>query len=888
MGFGREVQDFLGAAKQVYTTYGEQKYKDAMGQYNSAEARTKNVAIAQEIAKAAGNAKAMGETSPYDNLDANGNIKPDSGASQQTPGLWSRLKTSVFGSGGSGATGGSPGSTPTVPASQMGIPMPATGSPTGAAPGQPPATPTMGLPIGNSATAPGNQTPGYADGGLVTPQPVAPPSNNPTAYTPPPDQPQQPPAPAAPAASPAQGGQTQQPAATPQPAPQPGAAPPAPDFSMDPVAQGIKYLQRTFGLDRPDARQTATAQPTQAPAPQQMMGLPIDTPPAPQAPVRPVGVPVPNPGKNGGLRALLTGVGAEDNQNVKLLTQAVDPHNTMTEGQRLFQGIEATAHFYTLIGQPEKAAAATASLIQNYRQNMTLYGTQAVAAANAGDWKTAAALMQKSYDYVPDGFTAKVTPTANGIAVQRFDMQGQPAGGVTQMTGATAIRDLVGSSMDFDKWAQHVLSERTQAEVQRHNQAQEGIEGGRNAVMAGDLALRQQEATFNQGNIAADRQSGAGLSAAYAGVSKATQDLADAQASGDQDQVRQAQAALSAAKDAQFAAERQAQPGQINTMSGVDARNQSLALRGQQVGAQVEHEKAQQALAAAQTDLAVARTAYQNNRTPALAQQLAIKQQMADAATVRANAAAARAGVTRTAAGAGGFKDQAERDQAYETILTTPEVKSLIDQDTSSGTTHYGEGAANIAMSIMQSQPQGVAAPLAAKAAAGVVGGSPAWKFDQASQSIIGPGVRLALRDDTAAAVQQAIAARVVATTPPTRAGSGNLIADVYNAMKTPGSNLSPRGRLNQAPSSPTPAAPQVWSRQRGYQPAPAAPQVGLPLGSSVPPPSPPPYTPAPGDYSSWSRIQWAKAHPGQPYPGDVNVGGMPPAEGRQMGLPVR
>ncbi len=822
MGFGREVSDFVNTASKVYTTVGDQKYKQSIADFNGAKTREANIANSTRLGAARASAAATGNPDPFDGLDSNGNIKPVNGPPQRDPGLWDRIKNFVTGSGSSGGSGGQP------PA-QAGVPMSAQPLMQAAS------SPATGLPIGASTGAgPNPPTPGYADGGLVTPQPVAPPSNNPTAYTPPaPDVPPSTPAPQAgaqsaqqdPAQGPAQGTS--------------GASPQSIDMSMDPVVRGLKFLQRTFGVGGGQSASSTSSAPDGTTNKVPTAGLPVNPSSAPSASGAPAPAPQQGQGGNGGLHALLTGMGAETNENVHALTKAVDPHNELTPGQKLYKGLEATSNFYYQIGDVAAGDKAAASLLQNYRQNMLMFGGQAVAAANTGDWKSTAALLEKAYDFVPDGVTAKVTPTANGVSVQRFDQQGKLIGS-SNIAGATAVRDTVGNAMDFDQWAKFLVTERTQQEAVRHNQAQEGIEGQRNSIMAGDLALRTKDAAFQQGNITADRASGTALSSAYAVVSKATNDLTNAQASGDQEQIRNAQAALNAAKDAQFAAEGQAQPSQVFTMTNIDARNagmknqaDTLAIHREVAEATGMSRKAMADYNEARAALATARLGTDQTKIQQAEQALNLKSRALDIAQQRVTAASNRAGIVKP--GVQGLTSQTDRDQAYQSIMEMPEIKTLSQGSNPAA----GDAASSLALDMMQSQPKGTSTMLAGRYAAGIVSGNQQYQFDPGTSTISGPAGKMQVSQQAAAMIEEGLARRSQAPAPATRGASDSatLWGRILDAERHPPMSAPPAPTAAPVLPSTSPGLAQsVHVAPRGNMPAwtiaTPPPRTGLPLGA--------------------------------------------------------
>ena len=258
----------------------------------------------------------------------------------------------------------------------------------------------------------------------------------------------------------------------------------------DPIRGALAYMRQQFGLDSAPAT-----------APQGAI-------PAPEA------APA-SAGNTAGVAALLKGAGAESNETVAAARQRVDPEGRLPLGRAnaiLLQ--EMSAAFYKR-GLIEEGDRASASLLQNYRRNMSMYGAFAVQAAESGNMEQAAKLLERAYDYLPDGKDVTIQPTQGGLQVNTGS--GQPM----VLNGPEAIRNAVGYAMDFDNWAKHLLSERKVniderqgderlAETSRHNRATEGLsaaslaESRASRAEARGLRLRaeerelQAEASFGQ------------------------------------------------------------------------------------------------------------------------------------------------------------------------------------------------------------------------------------------------------------------------------------------------------------------------------------------------------------------------------------------------------
>lgn len=345
-----------------------------------------------------------------------------------------------------------------------------------------PAAPAVAIPVAEQSTPltrldpeydPSN-LPRYAEGGLVTREelpPIEPQQAVPVAAVP-----------VAPAA-PAQAAPAVAIPVTPQ-GNAPPAAPPGnyndPEMQEkvpDPVQGGLEYMREAFGLQQ----QAAPAAPQQA--------IPGAAPAAP-APA--------DPQLMQRATAMIRGEGAATNEEVRAAAQRVDPEGTMPLAKRNAALLEAATGIYYARGMIKEGNEASASLLQNFRRNMQMYGGMAVAAAESGNMEQAAKLLTRAYDYVPDGNTMEAKGTGAGLSVTTLGPDGKPKGPPMVLADANAVRNAVGYATDMDNWAKHLLTERKVngelelgqgrlAEMERHNKASEGLQG---AALADSRAAR--------------------------------------------------------------------------------------------------------------------------------------------------------------------------------------------------------------------------------------------------------------------------------------------------------------------------------------------------------------------------------------------------------------
>lgn len=101
--------------------------------------------------------------------------------------------------------------------------------------------------------------------------------------------------------------------------------------------------------------------------------------------------------------ALLRGDGAAAPEEVEALKQAVDPKGELTDAARNLYVLNQGYEHYLKMGQPDKAAAYAASIVQYSTQQAAKFGRDAVRALKAGDFEKGIELGKKAYDLIPDG-----------------------------------------------------------------------------------------------------------------------------------------------------------------------------------------------------------------------------------------------------------------------------------------------------------------------------------------------------------------------------------------------------------------------------------------------------------------------------------------------------
>ena len=143
------------------------------------------------------------------------------------------------------------------------------------------------------------------------------------------------------------------------------------------VKGGMDFLKRTFGLDGG--------------------GGAIETPES-------GGV------KAQGVRRLMSGEGAADQQEIQAVYDKVDPERQMSEGDRYMDSMAKTMQWYLMNGRKDDAEGAAASLMQYGSRKFSQLGALAGEAykeyQQTGDkaaMDRALGFLEKAYEFIPDG-----------------------------------------------------------------------------------------------------------------------------------------------------------------------------------------------------------------------------------------------------------------------------------------------------------------------------------------------------------------------------------------------------------------------------------------------------------------------------------------------------
>lgn len=126
------------------------------------------------------------------------------------------------------------------------------------------------------------------------------------------------------------------------------------------------------------------------------------------------GAAVQDPDRAAKMAAYLKGTGAAPKAIIDQAYDAVDPKKELPESERTMAALGTVYDHYIKRGEPDKAKAAAASIVQYQRKLFQQYTAIAKAATADGDIDAATKAAVKAYDSVPDGQGMKVKKLENG------------------------------------------------------------------------------------------------------------------------------------------------------------------------------------------------------------------------------------------------------------------------------------------------------------------------------------------------------------------------------------------------------------------------------------------------------------------------------------------
>lgn len=126
------------------------------------------------------------------------------------------------------------------------------------------------------------------------------------------------------------------------------------------------------------------------------------------------GAAVTDPDRAAKMAEFLKGSGAAPKAIIDQAYKAVDPDNELPESERTMAALGTVYDHYLKRGEPAKAKAAAASIVQYQRKLFQQYSSIAKAAVADGDIDAATKAAVKAYSSVPDGQDMKVSKMKDG------------------------------------------------------------------------------------------------------------------------------------------------------------------------------------------------------------------------------------------------------------------------------------------------------------------------------------------------------------------------------------------------------------------------------------------------------------------------------------------
>lgn len=122
---------------------------------------------------------------------------------------------------------------------------------------------------------------------------------------------------------------------------------------------------------------------------------------------------VQNPERAQAMAEFLRGRGAAPKSVIDQAYDIVDPDKELPEGERTMAALATVYNHYIKRGEPEKAKAAAASIVQHQRNMFQTYASIAKAAAEGGNMDGALEAAVRAYASVPDGNDLKAVKVGN-------------------------------------------------------------------------------------------------------------------------------------------------------------------------------------------------------------------------------------------------------------------------------------------------------------------------------------------------------------------------------------------------------------------------------------------------------------------------------------------
>lgn len=127
-------------------------------------------------------------------------------------------------------------------------------------------------------------------------------------------------------------------------------------------------------------------------------------------------------------------------EDIKAVTDAVDPENKLSEGLRNALGMKAVYEYRLAHGDARGAANMAAAMLQHFSNLAAQYGTEAAALFKKGDVDGGVRKLDQAYNQIPDGKTAEAAKNPDGT----YTITQKNADGTVAQTGKATPQDLMG------------------------------------------------------------------------------------------------------------------------------------------------------------------------------------------------------------------------------------------------------------------------------------------------------------------------------------------------------------------------------------------------------------------------------------------------------------
>lgn len=156
-----------------------------------------------------------------------------------------------------------------------------------------------------------------------------------------------------------------------------------------------------------------------------------------------------------GQQRLLSGDGRASQADMAAVARAVDPKGELSHSQMMLRAMTRGYNWYLERGQPDKANAYAASIIQYSTFQASKFGEDAVQLIQKGDMKGAAKAVAAGYSHLPDGKEAsdiQVSPDGKSVTVTETDVAtGKPINKHT-LTGMQLYQGAIGLANKSESW----------------------------------------------------------------------------------------------------------------------------------------------------------------------------------------------------------------------------------------------------------------------------------------------------------------------------------------------------------------------------------------------------------------------------------------------------